>query len=112
MIELLHQTFIIAGAAGVFITVPGVLELLLVTGRVFRPTTLSSEPTDHGFRLAAVVPAHNEEALVGACVASILCSAQAGPFCEVVVVADNCTDATATRAMEAGARVLVREDFQ
>ena len=111
MIELLHQTFIIAGAAGVLITVPGVLELLLVTWPAFRPSILS-EGTDHGFRLAAVVPAHNEEALVGACVASILSSAQAGPSCEIVVVADNCTDGTATRASAAGARVLVREDFQ
>jgi cellulose synthase/poly-beta-1,6-N-acetylglucosamine synthase-like glycosyltransferase len=112
MIELFHQTFIIAGVAGVFITVPGVLELLLVTNRAFRPSILSNERTDRGFRLAAVVPAHNEEALVGACVASILSSAQAGPSCEIVVVADNCTDGTATRASAAGARVLVREDFQ
>ena len=112
MIELLHQTFIIVGAAGVFITVPGVLELLLVTGGAFRPRILPNERTDHGFRLAAVIPAHNEEALVGACVASILSSAQAGPSCKIVVVADNCTDATATRASEAGARVLVRDDFQ
>jgi cellulose synthase/poly-beta-1,6-N-acetylglucosamine synthase-like glycosyltransferase len=112
MIELLHQTLIMAGAAGVFITVPGVLELLLVTRRAFRPSILSNERTDDGFRLAAVVPAHNEEALVGACVASILSSAQAGPSCEIVVVADNCTDGTATRASAAGARVLVREDFQ
>ncbi len=112
MIELLHQTSIVAGGAGVFITVPGVLELLLVTSRAFRPSILANERTDLGFRLAAVVPAHNEETLVGACVTSILSSAQAGPSCEIVVVADNCTDDTATRARAAGARVLVREDFQ
>jgi cellulose synthase/poly-beta-1,6-N-acetylglucosamine synthase-like glycosyltransferase len=110
MNDLLQQAIITAGTGTVLLTIPGVLELLLVTSGVFRPPSRSIKETPNDFRLAVVVPAHNEEALVGACVASIHCSAQAGPLCEVVVVADNCTDGTAARAREAGSRVLVRDD--
>jgi cellulose synthase/poly-beta-1,6-N-acetylglucosamine synthase-like glycosyltransferase len=112
MNEILQHAILTAGAATVLLTIPGVLELLLVTSSVFRPRSLPNKCPDNGSRLVAVVPAHNEEALVGACVASILSSAQTGPCCEVIVVADNCTDGTAARALQAGARVLVREDSQ
>jgi poly-beta-1,6-N-acetyl-D-glucosamine synthase len=52
-----------------------------------------------------LIPAHNEEGsiadLVRAC-----CADQSYPIDEVIVVADACTDATAERAREAGARVV------
>ncbi|MFN0095122.1 MAG: glycosyltransferase family 2 protein [Dehalococcoidia bacterium] len=54
-----------------------------------------------------IVPAHNEEALIARTVRSLLSDA---PTVEVVVVADNCNDATAERAKAAGATVLVRSD--
>lgn len=57
--------------------------------------------------MVVVVPAHDEEAGIGACVRSLLESDADVP---VVVVADNCTDKTRQRAAEAGARVLVRHD--
>jgi cellulose synthase/poly-beta-1,6-N-acetylglucosamine synthase-like glycosyltransferase len=107
---LIQQTLLLAGLAAVLLTIPGLLELLLVTIGAWRGR--SSGRVDSGFRLAAVVPAHNEETMVGACVASILASAQVRPSCEVVVVADNCTDGTAQRARDAGARVLVRTDAE
>ena len=112
MTHLLQPIFIGAGAAALLVTIPGVVELVFLTARAFQPRSRSDGRRDDGFRLAAVIPAHNEEALVGTCVASLLASAQAGPSCVVVVVADNCTDDTAARAREAGARVLVREDSQ
>ncbi len=59
-------------------------------------------------RLAVVVPAHDEQEGIAATVASLRADADA--LVEIVVVADNCSDATAQRARGAGARVLVRDD--
>jgi cellulose synthase/poly-beta-1,6-N-acetylglucosamine synthase-like glycosyltransferase len=55
--------------------------------------------------VAVVVPAHNEEALIGACVAAVRRAAEhpevSGIGVHLVVVADDCRDATAQRAAEA-----------
>ncbi|MGW5658444.1 glycosyltransferase [Streptomyces humi] len=52
----------------------------------------------------AVIPAHNEAGRIGAAVAALRAQSRAlGP---IVVVADNCTDATADVARRAGARVV------
>jgi len=57
--------------------------------------------------LSFVVPAHNEEASIGAVVAAIHAAAtEAGAAHEIVVVDDSSTDATAERAAAAGARVV------
>jgi len=57
--------------------------------------------------LSFIVPAHNEEQYIGACVASITHSARAigEPF-EVIVADDASTDRTAQIAAELGARVV------
>jgi cellulose synthase/poly-beta-1,6-N-acetylglucosamine synthase-like glycosyltransferase len=61
-------------------------------------------------RFAIVVPAHDEEAGIGATVKNLLAVDYPKELFSVTVVADNCSDATAARAQEAGARVLVRHD--
>lgn len=63
---------------------------------------------DNHLRFAVVVPAHNEQAQIAETVASLLQVHYPKALFEVVVVADNCTDATADIAQRAGARVLVR----
>lgn len=67
--------------------------------------------TFHG-RLAIVVPAHDEEAGLPATLLDLLAAAGKDGNCDVVVVADNCLDATADVARQAGARVLERQDVQ
>jgi cellulose synthase/poly-beta-1,6-N-acetylglucosamine synthase-like glycosyltransferase len=57
-----------------------------------------------GRRVVALVPAHNEEECLGAALQSL--AAQTEPPHDVVVVADNCTDATVDVARAHGARVL------
>ncbi len=57
-----------------------------------------------------VVPAHNEELGIAATVASLLAVDYPEAMRRLVVVADNCSDATAARATAAGARVLERTD--
>lgn len=89
------------------LTLPGTVELLLLTLNGLRPRRGSPPPDDPGYRMAVVVPAHDEQASIADCVASLLASEPAVP---VVVVADNCTDDTAALAEAAGARVLIRDD--
>jgi hypothetical protein len=62
-------------------------------------------------RLTVIVPAHNEEALVARTVDSLRATSMT-PRPEVLVVADNCTDATAAVASAAGATVLERHDLE
>ena len=61
-------------------------------------------------RFDVIVPAHDEEASVGATVESLLAQDYPRDAFRVVVVADNCTDATAARAHASGAQVLERTD--
>jgi cellulose synthase/poly-beta-1,6-N-acetylglucosamine synthase-like glycosyltransferase len=61
-----------------------------------------------GRRIAVLIPAHNEEASIAETVRGI--KSQVQPDDGVIVVADNCSDATAQRAREAGAEVLERND--
>jgi poly-beta-1,6-N-acetyl-D-glucosamine synthase len=53
---------------------------------------------------SVLIPAHNEEGIIGDLVRA--CLHQAYPLDEVIVVADACSDDTAARAREAGARVV------
>jgi cellulose synthase/poly-beta-1,6-N-acetylglucosamine synthase-like glycosyltransferase len=57
-----------------------------------------------------LVPAHNERLLIVGCVRSLLRMAYPRGAVRVVVIADNCTDATARLAREEGAEVLERTD--
>ncbi|MEZ4272494.1 MAG: glycosyltransferase family 2 protein [Myxococcota bacterium] len=61
-------------------------------------------------RFAVVIPAHNEENDIQKTVHSLLAVDYPEALRDVVVVADNCTDQTAARAKQAGARVLERSD--
>jgi cellulose synthase/poly-beta-1,6-N-acetylglucosamine synthase-like glycosyltransferase len=60
--------------------------------------------------VAVVIPANNEEERIAATVRGI--KAQVGDGTNVIVVADNCDDATADRACEAGATVWIRRDAE
>ena len=56
-------------------------------------------------RVAVLVPAHDEEAVIEACVASLMAQDHPAARRQVIVVADNCSDRTAQRARAAGADV-------
>ncbi len=58
-------------------------------------------------RVIAIIPAHNEAETVHLSLLAL--SAQTRVPDEVFVVADNCTDATASRARDYGAKVIVTE---
>ncbi|MGH7589960.1 MAG: glycosyltransferase family 2 protein [Gemmatimonadales bacterium] len=60
-------------------------------------------------RFLFLVPAYNEELLIGECVRSLRAQRYPRNAFEVLVVADNCTDRTAALSREAGARCLERD---
>ncbi len=60
-------------------------------------------------RFAALIPAHNEAEMIGRCVDSLVAQDYPRDRYRVVVVADNCTDATANIARARGAQVMVRQ---
>jgi exopolysaccharide biosynthesis WecB/TagA/CpsF family protein len=57
-----------------------------------------------------LVPAHNEEQLIARCLTSLLAQSYPRELYRVVVIADNCSDGTASIAASAGAEVMVRSD--
>ena len=57
-----------------------------------------------------VVPAHDEAAVIGETLQSL--AEALGPNMRVLVVADNCTDSTATLARAAGVEVVERHDLE
>ena len=61
-------------------------------------------------KFMAVVPAHNEETVIKNLVESLVAQDYPKELYDIYVIADNCTDATAEIAKEAGAKVLKRFD--
>ena len=97
---------ILVAVAGV---VPAVLGAYLVTlaAAAFgsrKPAAPATERT----RVAVLVPAHDESALISRCVQSLLSQTYPADLTRVIVIADNCTDDTAGIAEADGAYVMVR----
>lgn len=88
----------------------GYLLTLLVAGATSRPRASASVSSGDLPRFTVLVPAHDEELVIGATLASLRALDYPADRVEVCVIADNCTDATATIARGAGATVLERKD--
>lgn len=96
-----------AAAFGLALPALALLLLTLAAGR--RPKgSAAAAPADTGPRVAVLVPAHNESRNVLPTIACLLPQMRAGD--RLLVVADNCSDDTATLAREAGATVIERHD--
>ncbi len=90
--------------AALLITLPLVLELFVLSLAAAVPPRKLPSSTSHTLNLAVIIPAHNEQQLIAACVQSIRAFSPSNV--QIYVVAHNCTDATAERATAAGAIVL------
>lgn len=66
--------------------------------------------TNKNHKFMAIVPAHNEEAVIGNLIESLKNQDYPKELYDIYVVADNCTDNTAKIAREAGAIVYERFD--
>lgn len=95
------------------LTLPGSIELLILTLSATqfksRFQNVAVNSTDLP-RLAVLMPAHNEAEGIVDSITNMSDSVQQSPGCELVVIADNCQDETATLAERAGARVLIRNN--
>ena len=110
---MIRHILILTGTVLAFITLPGSIELLVLTVAGSLPSRrLIFAANKKDYRLAIVVPAHNEELHIARCVASLRAASRTGIEVDIVVIADNCDDLTASAASAAGARVLVRTNLQ
>jgi cellulose synthase/poly-beta-1,6-N-acetylglucosamine synthase-like glycosyltransferase len=107
---LLSHLLNLMGIAIVLATLPLFAEMLVLSAAALLPEARAGEKNGGSgcASLTVLVPAHNEEALIGRCVRSVMASGASGV--DVLVIAHNCTDATAMRARDAGADVLVLDD--
>lgn len=83
------------------------LFVLALAAREVRPAEVAGSPR---LRFAIVVPAHDEVDGIAETIASLRALDYPPALRRIVVVADNCADATASAALAAGAEVLVRTD--
>jgi cellulose synthase/poly-beta-1,6-N-acetylglucosamine synthase-like glycosyltransferase len=65
-----------------------------------------------GARFVVLIPAHNEELLLGKVLKKLGEQDYPATHWEMVVIADNCEDGTAAIAREAGGRVFERHDLE
>lgn len=102
----------IAGIITLVIAVPifigsGYLVFILISAATAPKRKRASEPRISPLSATIVIPAHNEEDVIAATLTSL---AAVEPRLPVVVIADNCTDATAQLARDAGAAVIERQN--
>jgi cellulose synthase/poly-beta-1,6-N-acetylglucosamine synthase-like glycosyltransferase len=107
--KLVLDVWDVAGAVALCAALPGSVELLLLSTAALLPEHRTETPLCNSlWRVAVVVPAHNEVASIESCVRSLLSADRDGMHVDIHVVADNCTDGTALAARHAGANVLTR----
>jgi hypothetical protein len=93
-----------------YLCILSVAALLATRRRRAARARLSTEPSAR-FRFAVLIPAHDEEAILGVLLESLTALAYPKDRYTVCVVADNCTDGTAELARTAGwVRVYERFD--
>ena len=107
-----HYLYEILAAALALLTLPLIVELAILTiaSRLPRRGRMSSAVSTP-IHLAVIIPAHNEEDLIGSCIESLQMSAAGDPT-RIIAIAHNCSDRTAERAAQAGAEVVVYDDPQ
>lgn len=94
------------GALVALLWLPALSELVALFRKHRKPTETPGSPA----RLLFLVPAHNEQLLIVECVDSLVRMAYPHALRRIVVIADNCSDATAELARAHGAEALERDD--
>ena len=99
---------ILLAVAGLPLAAAGTYLLVLALASFRR--ALPAITTDARCRLVVLVPAHNEEALIGRCLASLRDQTYPRSLYRLVVIADNCSDRTAQVARAAAVEVMERRE--
>ena len=100
-------TFIIALILAPVVFVTGFFAIEVICG--LSPLR-SPSPALGSVRSVIVIPAHDEEAVIAGTVAEL--KREARDTARILVVADNCSDATGAVARFAGAEVITRDDAE
>jgi cellulose synthase/poly-beta-1,6-N-acetylglucosamine synthase-like glycosyltransferase len=103
---LLSNALLIVGALGLWIIC--VVLLVECIAALFPVKRVSTEYDRQNAKLAVLIPAHNEEVVIGSTLQQLLPAIKQQD--RLVVIADNCSDRTATIAREAGATVIERDN--
>ena len=99
--------WILLAAAGALALPMGVVALETLAALLARGAAPGPAPADRP-RVAVLIPAHDEEAVIAETLAAIMPQLRDGD--RVVVVADNCTDHTAAVARASGAQAVERQN--
>lgn len=94
--------------AGGLVAAPCIYLLALAIAALFARPSGSAGPGAH--RLTVLVPAHNEAEMLPRCLAALRTQRYPAELTRIVVVADNCSDATAEVARSSGAEVMLRDE--
>ena len=101
------------GSAIALVTLPGTVVLMLLSAGALLPMPRRDSPAEHHNaetgRIAVLVPAHNEAAVLPHTLPSLLKAVLQDNATDLWVIADNCSDQTDRVARQAGANVLVRK---
>jgi len=109
MKQILVEAWSLVAAVAAVVSLPGTVELFGLSAAALFPAR--KPPSSAGpwpWRVAVVVPAHNEALGIASCVESLLAADKGDMQTTVYVIADNCKDNTAELAEQAGATVLRR----
>jgi len=92
------------------VSIPVFVLFVQVSLALFVPKTNVREAPSQQFKVAVLIPAHNEEAVIHETIESIKSQLNEGD--RIYVVADNCSDKTAEIAAGLGTEVLERVDLE
>lgn len=98
-------------AMGIFLTIAIVYLFFWVFVSFFKATIIPCDISGVINKFAFIVPAHNEQNNISETIRSLQCVDYPESMFDVVVVADNCVDATARVSRELGATVLERQNL-
>lgn len=107
MSAALQVLFWVCAAAIVWTQLGYALTVAVLARLLNRPAVLRPEPAGSLPSLSLIVAAHDEALVIEERVANALALDYPRQLLEVIVACDGCTDATATRARDAGADVVL-----
>jgi 1,2-diacylglycerol 3-beta-glucosyltransferase len=107
-----HGALVLVAGTTAFAALGSAHLTVLMLSALLRAHKLSPPPDDGSHRLLVVIPAHDEEEILGETLAALTSVDYPLELVDVVVIADNCRDRTSDVAADNGARVLIRNDTE
>jgi cellulose synthase/poly-beta-1,6-N-acetylglucosamine synthase-like glycosyltransferase len=107
MIALINVLLV---CASLLLALPAAVFFIECAAALFPARRGLLQRSDSALRIAVMIPAHNEATAIAKTVTALLPELGERDF--LLVIADNCSDVTASLARAAGARVIERSDVE